>query len=96
MGAVFGVFCGIFFWSSFIFTESLNDEWGKIFFISFFTAVNITFIPMHFLGVAGMPRRISNYPSIFFKWNYVATFGSVYSGISLFTFFLAFKTGDSS
>ncbi len=89
MGAVFGVFAGIYFWSPFLFSNSLNDEYGKIFFFSIFFAVNLTFVPMHFLGSAGMPRRIPNYHSSYHLWNKVATFGSVYSGVSFIPFLLS-------
>jgi heme/copper-type cytochrome/quinol oxidase subunit 2 len=63
-----------------------NETLGKIHFWLFFLGVNITFFPMHFLGLAGMPRRIPDYPDAFAGWNYVSSFGSAVSLISAFLF----------
>jgi cytochrome c oxidase subunit 1 len=86
MGAVFGVFGGFYYWFNKFSGIYYNDEIGKIHFWSFFFGVNVTFFPMHFLGVAGMPRRISDYPDAYWGWNYIASFGSVLSVFSLLTF----------
>jgi cytochrome c oxidase subunit 1 len=60
---------------------------GQIHFWLTFIGVNITFFPMHFLGLAGMPRRIPDYPDIFAYWNAVATFGSYLSVVGVLVFF---------
>ena len=79
----------------FIFTKSLILRWltnhkdiGT--FYSFF-GVNLTFFPMHFLGMVGMPRRILNYALHFFGWNHLGSIGSYSSltGIVLFLYILA-------
>jgi cytochrome c oxidase subunit 1 len=87
MGAVFSIFAGFYYWIEKITGLAYNELLGKIHFYTFFIGVNITFFPMHFLGFAGMPRRIPNYPEAFTAWNQVSTFGSVISFVSLIIFY---------
>jgi len=87
MGAVFGIFAGFYFWFPKMFGVNFNETLGKIHFWIMFLGVNITFFPMHFLGLAGMPRRIPDYPDTFAYWNKLASFGSVMSGVGLIFFF---------
>ena len=65
MGAVFGIFSGWYYWFGLICGGRYNKVLGYAHFFVFFTGVNITFFPMHFLGLAGMPRRVPNYPDCF-------------------------------
>lgn len=58
MGAVFGIFAGFHFWFEKMWGFSYNEFLAKAHFFLFFIGLNITFFPMHFLGLAGMPRRI--------------------------------------
>jgi cytochrome c oxidase subunit 1 len=87
MGAVFAIFSGIYFWFSKITGVQYSEVLGQIHFWVFFIGVNITFFPMHFLGLAGMPRRIPDYPDAYAGWNAVASFGSYISAISAVFFF---------
>jgi len=87
MGAVFGIFAGFYFWFPKMFGVNFNETLGKIHFWIMFIGVNVTFFPMHFLGLAGMPRRIPDYPDTFAYWNKIASFGSVMSGVGLIFFF---------
>ena len=87
-GSVVGIFSGIMFWFQQIFDCEYDKEYGLIFFIIFFSGLNITFFPMHFLGLAGMPRRIPDYPDAYYYWNSISSFGSCLSFISLLIFLL--------
>jgi heme/copper-type cytochrome/quinol oxidase subunit 1 len=87
MGAVFGIFAGFYFWFPKMFGVNFNELLGKMHFWMMFIGVNVTFFPMHFLGLAGMPRRIPDYPDAFAFWNKVSSFGSAMSGIGLIFFF---------
>jgi cytochrome c oxidase subunit 1 len=93
MGAVFAVFAGLYYWIPKM-TGILFIDWiGKIHFWTFFIGVNLTFFPMHFLGLAGMPRRIPDYPVAYAEWNYICSVGSMISFISLFIFFFYLYSG---
>jgi len=87
MGAVFGIFAGIYHWFCEIAGFTLSECLGQIHFWLFFVGVNLTFFPMHFLGIAGMPRRIADYPDIYFFWNNIGSLGSMISTVSLLLFF---------
>jgi heme/copper-type cytochrome/quinol oxidase subunit 1 len=87
MGAVFAIFSGVYFWFSKITGVKYSEVLGQIHFWVFFIGVNITFFPMHFLGLAGMPRRIPDYPDAYAGWNAVASYGSYISAISAVFFF---------
>jgi heme/copper-type cytochrome/quinol oxidase subunit 1 len=87
MGAVFAIFSGVYFWFSKITGVKYSEVLAQIHFWVFFIGVNITFFPMHFLGLAGMPRRIPDYPDAYAGWNAVASYGSYISAISAIFFF---------
>ncbi len=87
MGAVFGIFAGFYYWFNRLTGLNFSVLLGKLHFWTFFIGVNVTFFPMHFLGLAGMPRRIPDFPDAFSGWNSVASFGANISLISLLIFF---------
>ena len=87
MGAVSGLFGGIYLWFKLMTGLHFNEMLGKIHFWLFFIGVNLTFFPMHFLGLAGMPRRIPDYPDAYAGWNMISSYGSTISAISTLVFF---------
>nr|QWE51008.1 Cox1 [Phaeophyceae sp.] len=93
MGAAFTMFAGFYYWIGKMSGLSYPEVLGQIHFWLMFVGVNLTFFPMHFLGLAGMPRRIPDYPDAYAGWNSIASFGSILSSIaSLFFFFVVYIT----
>ena len=82
MGAVFGIFCGFYYWIEKIVGLQYDTFWANLHFFTFFIGVNITFMPLHFLGLAGMPRRIADYPDFYRGWNVISSVGSYISLIA--------------
>jgi cytochrome c oxidase subunit 1 len=88
LGAVFAVFAGWYYWFPKITGYMYSETIGKLHFWTTFVGVNIVFFPQHFLGLAGMPRRIADYPDAFAGWNYVSSLGSYLSAFGLLIFFV--------
>ncbi len=93
MGALFSMFAGFYYWIGKMSGRQYNETFGRIHFVLTFVGVNMLFFPMHFLGLAGMPRRIPDYPDAYAGWNYISSLGAFLSGIaSLFFIFIAIHT----
>ena len=86
LGAVFALFSAWYYWIPKITGLNYNLLLGKVHFMILFIGVNVTFFPQHFLGLQGMPRRISDYPDAFAGWNLVSSFGSIISVIATVLF----------
>jgi len=87
MGVVFGLFAAFYFWIDIITGLKYSEVSGRLHFWLTFVGVNLTFFPMHFLGLAGMPRRIPDYPDIYWSWNYISSVGSLVSIFGILVFF---------
>nr|YP_009746556.1 cytochrome c oxidase subunit 1 [Pohlia nutans]QII41552.1 cytochrome c oxidase subunit 1 [Pohlia nutans] len=88
MGAVFALFAGFYYWIGKITGLQYPETLGQIHFWITFFGVNLTFFPMHFLGLAGMPRRIPDYPDAYAGWNAFSSFGSYVSVVGILCFFV--------
>ena len=87
-GSIFALLAGAYYWMPKMFGFMLNERIGKIQFWLMFIGFNITFFPMHFLGLHGMPRRVYTYPEGlgFEFWNLIQTAGSMLLGFSFLVF----------
>ena len=93
MGAVFGLMAGVYYWIGKITGYAYPETLGKIHFWVMFIGVNVTFFPQHFLGLAGFPRRYSDYPDAFAGWNYISSIGSIISVVAVFLFiYIIYRT----
>jgi cytochrome c oxidase subunit 1 len=87
-GAVFGLFGGVYYWWPKVFGRLLSERLGKIHFWLMLIGFNLTFGPMHILGLQGMIRRTYTYPETLGLtfWNQVATLGSFLIAVSILVF----------
>lgn len=101
-GIILGFFGGFYFWWPKVFGYYLNERWGKANFWVMLFGFNLTFGPMHILGLQGMSRRIQTYSDGqgFGLWNLVATVGAFFIAVATLVFIInivksrkAFKTG---
>jgi cytochrome c oxidase subunit 1 len=90
--SVFGMFAGFFYWFPKMTGRFLNETLGKIQFWTLLIGFNVTFLPMHIVGVMGMPRRIATYPADK-GWgtiNFIETLGAYVIALSMLLFVLNF------
>jgi cytochrome c oxidase subunit I len=87
LGAVFTIFAGWYYWFPKMTGYMYSETIGKLHFWLTFIGVNVVFFPQHFLGLAGMPRRIADYPDAYAGWNYVSSLGSFVSAFGTLVFF---------
>ena len=101
-GSIFGLFAGIYYWWPKVFGRMMSDVLGKLNFWLIFIGFNVTFFPMHFLGLDGMPRRVYTYAEGqgWEFWNVVSTVGVFIIGLGVFVFLQnvwhSFKHGEKA
>jgi cytochrome c oxidase subunit I len=99
-GSVFGVFAGLYYWFPKMTGRMLNETLGKAQFVLMFIGFNLTFFPMHVLGLQGMPRRIADYSSTvgWNELNLAATIGGFLIAASMIPFlwnvFVSLRSGE--
>ena len=85
-GSVFTIFAGVYFWFPKMTGRMYNERLGKIHFWATFVFFNVTFAPMHLIGVQGMPRRVADYAEQFATWNVIISVASFGLGLSALVF----------
>ncbi|MGB2874066.1 MAG: cytochrome c oxidase subunit I [Gaiellaceae bacterium] len=87
-GSIFGIFGGLYYWWPKIFGRMLDERLGKWNFWLLFVGMNLTFFPMHMLGLLGMPRRVYTYTQggIWEWYNLVSTIGSGVMALGILVF----------
>ena len=85
-GSVLTIFAGIYYWFPKMTGRMYNERLGKLHFWLTFVSFNVTFFPMHWLGLQGMPRRVFDYADRFGSWNMVVSIASFALGASTVVF----------
>jgi cytochrome c oxidase subunit 1 len=85
-GSLFTIFAGIYYWFPKMTGRMYNEQLGKLHFWLTFVGFNATFFPMHWLGIQGMPRRVSDYVPRFADINFFISVASFFLGASTLVF----------
>ena len=101
-GSIFGIFAGIYYWFPKVTGKLLHEGWGKLNFWLLFIGMNVTFFPMHYVGLNGMPRRIYTYSSEY-GWDALNMLSSagyliIFAGMLVFIYNVikSYKSGEPS
>ena len=86
LGAVFGIFAGMYYWVGKMSGKQYPEVLGQIQFWITFVGVNVIFFPQHFLGLQGMPRRVVDYADAFAYWNKISSYGYAITGVGTLMF----------
>lgn len=87
-GSVFGLYAAIYHWFPKMIGRMLNEPWGKVHFVLTFVGFNLCFLPMHYLGLMGMPRRVAEYDPQFATINNLCSLGSYILAFSTIPFLI--------
>jgi cytochrome c oxidase subunit 1 len=85
-GALFSIIGAVYYWLPKWSGHMYSNFWSKLHFWSSAISVNVLFFPQHFLGLAGMPRRIPDYNVAFTDWNMVSSIGGFWFGATQLIF----------
>jgi cytochrome c oxidase subunit 1 len=85
-GSLFTIFAGVYYWFPKMTGRMYNETLGKLHFWLTFVGFNLTFFPMHLIGVQGMPRRVADYADQFADWNFFISIASFAVGASTIVF----------
>jgi cytochrome c oxidase subunit 1 len=92
-GAIFSIMAAVYYWIPKWCGNMYDERLGKLHFWLSFIGVNVTFFPQHFIGLAGMPRRVPDYALQFADWNMISSVGAFLFGVSQLLFlFIVVKT----
>ncbi|MGF1640632.1 MAG: cytochrome c oxidase subunit I [Rhodospirillales bacterium] len=86
IAAIYAIFGGWYYWIGKMSGRQYSEKLAQIQFWVFFVGVNVLFFPQHFLGLAGMPRRIPDYPDVYSGWNFVSSIGALITMVGTFMF----------
>jgi len=99
-GAMFSAFAGIYFWLPKWTGRMYDERLGRIHFWLTLISFNMIFFVQHFLGLAGMPRRIPDYPLMFETWNQISSIGALLFALAqllfLYVLFAALRRGEKA
>src|SRR5688572_22295461 len=85
-GSMFTIFAGIYYWFPKMTGRMYDEALGKLHFWLTFISFNVTFGPMHWIGLEWMPRRVADYAEKFAAWNFVVTIGATVLGLATLVF----------
>ncbi|VDN84213.1 unnamed protein product [Brugia pahangi] len=86
LGAVYGIFCGFCLWLPYMYGISFDGSLMIAIFFCFFIGTNMTFFPMHFAGIQGIPRKVLDYPDCYSIFQVFSSLGSVITFIGFILF----------
>ena len=95
-GSMFTIFAGIYYWFPKMTGRMYDERLGKLHFWMTFIGFNVTFGPMHWLGLEGMPRRVADYADKFAAWNLVSSIGAFLMGAAMLVFLYNFVASWAS
>ncbi|MEM9771692.1 MAG: cbb3-type cytochrome c oxidase subunit I, partial [Cyanobacteria bacterium P01_D01_bin.73] len=87
-GSVFGLYASIYHWYPKMTGRMINETWGRIHFVLTLIGFNMCFLPMHYLGLMGMPRRVAEYDPQFGTINTICSIGSYILAVSTIPFLI--------